>query len=241
MSNLLTNRRIIFRPSFVPSNIANLALWLDASDSSTVTVDGSNNVSEWRDKSGNVRHVSQATTLARPNYISAERNGLNVVRHTSANLRLISANQSAETFYGSTRNEITLFLVWKYTSGTVGVLLGKGSNALFMSSSNIASQWNGTSYTPTAFAASTSWRSTVSRYDGPNGKHDSWADGTKVATQTNFTSLAVAAGSDYRLNTNNDAISQNMDLAELLVFNRPLTDSEVGQMNTYLNSKWALP
>jgi hypothetical protein len=228
-------------PSFSPADISGLALWLDAADASSITLDGSNNVEQWNDKSGNARHATQATALVRPNYIFAERNGLNVVRHTSANLAVVTANQSAETFYGSTRNEVTLFLVWKYTSGNAGVVVGKGGNAVFMSSSNVISQWNGTTYGSTAFAASTSWRSTVSRYDGPNGLHDSWANGTKVATQTNFTSLAVVAGSDYRLRTNNDAVSQNMDLAELLVFNRPLTDSEVGQMNTYLNSKWALP
>lgn len=37
------------------------ALWLDAADSSTITLNGST-VSEWRDKSGNNRHATQATT-----------------------------------------------------------------------------------------------------------------------------------------------------------------------------------
>ena len=31
---------------------AGLALWLDATDAATLTIDGANNVSEWRDKSG---------------------------------------------------------------------------------------------------------------------------------------------------------------------------------------------
>jgi hypothetical protein len=76
MSNLLTNRRIIFRPSFVPSNIANLALWLDASDATTITLDGSSNVEEWRDKSGNLRHAGQASTTKRPS-MSGSINGIN--------------------------------------------------------------------------------------------------------------------------------------------------------------------
>lgn len=43
------------------------ALWLDAADSSTITLNGST-VSEWRDKSGNARHATQGTTGVRPAY-----------------------------------------------------------------------------------------------------------------------------------------------------------------------------
>ena len=44
--------------AFLPSSISGLALRLDATDASTLTPDGSNNVSEWRDKSGNARHAT---------------------------------------------------------------------------------------------------------------------------------------------------------------------------------------
>jgi len=49
-----------------PSSLGgSLALWLDASDASTVTSSGGL-VSEWRDKSGNARHAVQATSGSRP-------------------------------------------------------------------------------------------------------------------------------------------------------------------------------
>ena len=41
------------------------ALWLDAADSSTITLNGST-VSEWRDKSGNGRHATQTTAASQP-------------------------------------------------------------------------------------------------------------------------------------------------------------------------------
>lgn len=44
-------------------------LWLDAADSSTITLNGST-VSEWRDKSGNVRHATQGATASQPAKIS---------------------------------------------------------------------------------------------------------------------------------------------------------------------------
>ena len=51
-----------------PSELgADLALWLDANDASTITLNGSN-VSQWDDKSGNNHHVIQATSSAQPTY-----------------------------------------------------------------------------------------------------------------------------------------------------------------------------
>lgn len=60
------------RPAWTPSLIQT-ALWLDAADASTITLNGST-VSQWRDKSGNARHVAQATAANQPTYTA---NGLN--------------------------------------------------------------------------------------------------------------------------------------------------------------------
>ncbi|MFM6579432.1 MAG: hypothetical protein ACKPIX_07645 [Dolichospermum sp.] len=43
-------------------------LWLDAADASTITLNGST-VSQWNDKSGNGRHVSQSTAARQPTLI----------------------------------------------------------------------------------------------------------------------------------------------------------------------------
>ena len=53
---------------------SSLSLWLDADDSSTITLNGST-VSQWDDKSGNGRHVSQATAVNQPTYQSTGLNG----------------------------------------------------------------------------------------------------------------------------------------------------------------------
>jgi hypothetical protein len=44
------------------------ALWLDAADSGTLTLDGSGNVEQWDDKSGNGRHATQSTAGSRPEF-----------------------------------------------------------------------------------------------------------------------------------------------------------------------------
>ena len=46
------------------------ALWLDASDESTLTLDVSNNVEQWDDKSGNANHATQTTSGNRPEKVT---------------------------------------------------------------------------------------------------------------------------------------------------------------------------
>lgn len=52
----------VWNPSMIQT-----ALWLDAADSSTITQSGGT-VSQWNDKSGNNRHVSQAISSRQPAY-----------------------------------------------------------------------------------------------------------------------------------------------------------------------------
>jgi hypothetical protein len=47
---------------------SSLWAWFAADDPRTLTVDGSGNVSDWLDKSGNARHLTQATSGLRPIY-----------------------------------------------------------------------------------------------------------------------------------------------------------------------------
>ena len=69
MSLLLPFRRpLLGSPLWTPARIST-ALWLDAADASTITLNGST-VSQWSDKSGNGRHVSQSTAAGQPAYIA---------------------------------------------------------------------------------------------------------------------------------------------------------------------------
>ena len=82
---------------FNPKSIAGLALWLDASDSSTITLNGAT-VSQWRDKSGNARDLSEATannqpTMSTMNGKSAlSFDGVNDSLSTSSTLMAVGTN-----------------------------------------------------------------------------------------------------------------------------------------------------
>lgn len=79
--------------AFDPSTVANLALYLDARDSSTITTvnDGTGDgVSEWRTKvTGSSLKAAQSSGTNRPYYVTGARNGKNVVQFDGTNDFLI--------------------------------------------------------------------------------------------------------------------------------------------------------
>jgi hypothetical protein len=80
---MILRDQFVWNDSFwTPSQIST-ALWLDAADASTITLNGST-VNQWRDKSGNVRNASQATAADQPTYTTAALNGRNVVTFDGA-------------------------------------------------------------------------------------------------------------------------------------------------------------
>lgn len=82
---------------FNPKSISGLSLWLDASDASTITLNGAN-VSEWRDKSGGSPNASQATAASQPAYTSAAINGRPAVDFNSTR-SLVFASSTASFNY----------------------------------------------------------------------------------------------------------------------------------------------
>jgi len=68
---------ILGKQTFSPLDLSP-ALWLDASDTATITA-SLGSVSQWDDKSGNGRHFAQGTAAAQPTTGTRTANGLNVI------------------------------------------------------------------------------------------------------------------------------------------------------------------
>lgn len=104
---------------WTPSAIST-ALWLDASDSSTLydatsggsLVAGNGTIARWEDKSGNVRHVTQSNASLRPTRRTGIQNGLDVTRFDGSD-RLINSTLSFA-------QPTTIFLVTKVDSTDSG-------------------------------------------------------------------------------------------------------------------------
>ena len=76
---VVLGRKQLWTPAALDSS---LALWLDADDFSTITLNGST-VSQWRDKSGNGRHVSQNIASAQPEFAATGLNSKPTLRFNS--------------------------------------------------------------------------------------------------------------------------------------------------------------
>jgi len=98
---------------FNPKNLPDLALWLDGSLSSSVTLNGST-VSQWNDQSGNGRNATQDTAGSQPTFTSNARNGL-----------------SALSFGGSQTMSVASFPVTNYAAGAAVVSFGGNNQAIF--------------------------------------------------------------------------------------------------------------
>lgn len=86
------------------------ALWLDAADSTTITLNGST-VSEWRDRSGNARHAVQATASKQPTN-GGDFNGINALSFDGGD-----ALETAELF-DSPSSVGMMFAAVDHSSGT---------------------------------------------------------------------------------------------------------------------------
>lgn len=109
---------LVWRPGYTwnetvwnPSMIQT-ALWLDAADSSTITLNGST-VSQWNDKSGNSRHVSQATAGQQPTWNATGLNSKPTLVFDGSNDILLNQNAGS---VGVTN--ISMFAVMRYISAS---------------------------------------------------------------------------------------------------------------------------
>lgn len=235
--------------AFAPTDLAGLALWLDASDASTITLDVSNNVSQWNDKSGNARHAAQANALLRPAWGTQTQNGKSLIVTDAAGLtRLVTGSVASSGFFGTNRNTGTQFRVFKYVGG---VLPG------------------GWHRVDTAFLDTVIWRTDQFHYFGHGSFNDTAATvfgsnwftanmgiyvasfniaGQQVALRRDkaaFVTLNLASNAAFNVTNMNwknnwDASGATIYEAEMIHYNRLLTASEISQVEDYLSAKWGL-
>lgn len=254
------------------------ALWLDAADSSTLfdaTTGGSTpadagSVKRWRDKSGNDRHVTEAT--AAPTRRTGVQNGKDIVRFAGSN-KLAHTSSSVWNFLHNGASVYHIFIVAKYgtvsdpnalyttldtcgfSSANVGFSYGlddrssaslNNSARLFVargvtSQGTCASAVNDT-LTPNAFALVTI------KGDMANGTAaDRCAIRVNEAATTagnTLTNTASTSNSTYPLTigaTGADAFFLTGDIGEIIIVASDLTTTQRNDCEAYLRSKWATP
>ena len=244
------------RSSFSPTGIPGLALWLDASDTATITLDGSNNVSQWNDKSGNGKHATQATTLNRPSG-TATISGLGAIGFDGTNDCLQVASLALPS-------SITIFLVYTQTNSTTKLFFMEHSadaaanDGVFVygsiPSTTIRRSGAATSNTPAPQTPTqgTAARQTTVMFDrtlAADGKIARfWRDGTEstmVASGTNsgVTVASSTATTTLNIGSRNGGASLPFQgsLGDLLIYDSALSSTNRQAVEAYLKAKWGTP
>lgn len=217
-----------------PSDLAGLVWWPRAE--SLALADGAA-VSTFTDASGSANPLIQNTTARKPTYVASGLNGLPVVRFGAATADFMDTATAPLNPYATS---FTLFVAFKHTVGSldrdiVQQLTSGGRKWLRYESSTGLIEHNlggTTSSDPTAYTTATLVRYAL-RWNKTLSLVELWKNGAVVASRTASAESSTAAmrvGADG--SGNGDG---TLDIPEIALYSRALTDAEMAQMFTYLN------
>lgn len=242
-----------------PNTIANLKLWLDASDVNNGTANPADGtiISSWKDKSGANNNASIFTGQAGGKVYSNQINGQSVIRFTRLSQTSGSVYEVPNVDIRSvSMSAMTIFTVYKQgtQSGDQGVWGDdNGGWDRFYFSSWPSGNGNdatigGASLGPTNPAQSIpgggtfgALRLMTAVYDhGVTNGSSIYFNGTQVGSSFTDNTDATAAQTDLRIGWDGDDNAFNGDIAEMIVYNRKLTACEIQTVNRYLGAKYGI-
>ena len=246
---------------FNPRSISGLALWLDPTDSSTLTIDAG--VSEWRDKSGNGRHFSSSVGNNQPTLGTI--NSKTAMQFNGTSHRLFS---SGSTIQPNLTGGVTLFLVFEATFPGNGTFLFSQIMDTSLSQRNIfnialsanqGAAWAFGTLRTRATAVRTGGNTNVDqRFDGVN------VSGRNVVTLTAGYTSSSATSTAWRNNTAAPSTSGTSDasgaaglaigfrngatpdlfyvgaIGEVIAYSEELSTSQRLAVQSYLAQRWGV-
>jgi hypothetical protein len=245
--NMERNLELFNSNPWTPSQITT-NLWFDAADASTITLNGST-VSQWNDKSGNARNISQGTTANQPTYSSVN----SEIVFDGSNDILSNASVGAADLVS-----VTLITVMKMNSGggTEDVLMGIGETG---NTGRIRTFYRGPNQTTVGFAG---WAADVGTsthsWDIGGGYHifSAWntalgassnvrlsRDGVTPTVHSTSGSL-VASINGFSVGSLRGSLVGNyysaISVKEIIVLYSAVTDTNRQLIEGYLAHKWGL-
>jgi Right handed beta helix region len=205
-----------------------LLLRLDASSAASL-ISASNLVSRWLDADGNGKFVEQITSSKSPTLVSTAQNGLPVIDFGTIQGGDTGRSMAIKSAQGTSLDLSTI---------RTAFWVMQGSNHLLTSPSTY--DFHRESFTDT----SAIWSSTFANAKVTNGQ--TYLDGalvdgttTELATGFNLVSL-VTTGNVEAGSLGNDRTyrSGGQNVAEVILYDRPLSSTERQKVETYLRHKW---
>ncbi len=241
--------------AWMPTDLgSNLALWLDAQDSATLTTDVGGAVSQWNDKSGNGNHLTQATAAAQPSAATGINGHASVAFNGRQNYMMCSATSGLPTG----NSDFSVVIVYRYDSslgGTVstsaypvafGTASSKAMTALDFKKNggrfvHYAADQNMPAPQPAFFDGD--MHLVVDVYDSTTLLEQLYVDGATGPAVTQAAALNL--GTDYiSLNTFSPAninYGEKFQIGEVLIVSSKLSAADLNSLNAYMETRWAVP
>lgn len=222
------------KPIFEPTMFPNCVLWLRADQG--MMRDEANGILQWNDLSGNANHAAMTSTgtVNRGLFVVSAQGIRPAMRTSLATQRLVMAGP---TFAA----QCTLIGVFSKSSTASGYLLAGPSNntGLLSNFSSVSFEFFNSPDRYTFSSGSVgSHVLSVRQIDGVN--NTMWFDGTQV--QSNVPTVALNGLQIRRLgSSNSDLNGATSDYAEVIVYNRALTNAERNTVERYLGNRYRIP
>jgi len=241
---------------WTPALLSDLSLWLDAADTSTITLNGSN-VSQWSDKSGNAKHAVQTTASLQPEYLATGFNGKPTLKFDATDdvffITGTSADASNDFFIGAAFNFVTTAGAWLMIAGFRSAVATPGGGHPILQRMEGFSRIGyhhtdiaaiGVDVAVTTFTGNKI--ATLGRTGGTAGN-----GGTATVTVTgasgNYRSTGTqtwesTATTNFQIAGRQQALTafSEKNISEIILCNRNLTTLERQQYEGYLAWKWGL-
>lgn len=232
--------------SFLPTQISGLTAWLDGSDSSTITVTGTQ-VTQWRDKSGSNNTVTPLSGLSNASVQSAYQNGLSVLNFSNNNIYRAPAGS------GVYPSDVFVVLALKVVQRNDIIGIGATSSDNFNSltiGEHTANRWhNGSSFftrTPNTVSPTneTSTSFLLMEWSIANNNFVIRRNGTQLSQTSSYT-YSLTGGSVFQIGFRQTAsgspdVALNVYIAEVLIYNSQLGTTNQQQVEGYLAWKWGI-
>ena len=226
--------------------LVNLVAWFDASDANSITSSGAPlTVSQWNDKSGNVNNATQGTASFQPELVAGAANGRPVLRFDGiddvmALPSVVISGTVARTLFFVCRSDNAstsagiISLTTSTTAGTrydlvpeVALRVASGSKLWTQSVQSATDYFVLTVQN----VASSDVDATLARLDGVDMVQQS-AGARAINTGS--------AGTTRFGEQNNGSNHYSGDLAEIVLYDRALSLSEMQSVEHYLGAKWGV-
>lgn len=235
---------------------AGAKLWLDAPDTSTITA-SSGSVSAWADKSGNGNNATQGTGSSQPTTGVATSNGKNLIRFDGSNdAMMVAANATIDNIFDGGGSVFIVYAPiafggrildkrgatqagWSYYHNDS---LGSDAKLLFQQDGAVSQygyQTDGRVVTLNLTSATAfTWDSTT-----PTTRTDFYVNTSPPLANATLNSGSGASVSDAARNLfigNRDDLLRGaqIDVGEIIAYDRTLSAAEISQVNAYLTNKW---